>query len=131
MDPLDFPFEFTGDQDISSAIVTMTDKQTQLDGTIRDATNRPAVDFTIVVYPEDSRFWTPQSRRIKTARPGTDGHFVLQNLPPGGYLLAAVTDVEQGGWFDPEFLRGLVSASTRAPLAEGEKRTQDLQLAIR
>src|SRR4029077_19172074 len=122
VDSLDFPFDLTGDQDITNAVATLTDKSTELSGAIRDAGGRPGVDFTIVVYAQDTRFWTPQSRRVSITRPSTDGNFVFRSLPPGDYMLSAVTDVEPGAQFDPQFLRQLVSSSTRVSLAEGEKR---------
>ena len=61
-------------------------------------------------------------------RPGGDGHFKFQNPPPGDYLIAAVTDVEQGEWNDPAFLEQLVGASTKISVAEGEKKTQSLRI---
>jgi hypothetical protein len=61
-------------------------------------------------------------------RPGTDGRFTVRNLPPGDYLMAAVTDVEPGAWFDPDFLQQLRGASARVTLSEGDKKTQDLRL---
>jgi hypothetical protein len=54
---------------------------------------------------------------------------MFQSLPPGGYRLVAVTDVEPGQWFDPAFLRGIVGASIAVPLGDGERRTQDLRVA--
>ena len=30
-------------------------------------------DYTLILYPADQRFWAPQSRRIQSARPATDG----------------------------------------------------------
>ena len=51
-------------------------------------------------------------------------------LPPGDYLMAAVTDVEPGEWFDPEFLQQLRAASARVTLNEGDKKTQDLRLNV-
>ena len=50
-------------------------------------------------------------------------------LPPGDYRVTAVTDVEQGEWFDPTFLQQLVSVSVPFSLAPGQKHTQDLRVA--
>jgi hypothetical protein len=44
-------------------------------------------------------------------------------------MLVAVTDVEPGEWFDPDFLEQLAAASMRITLSDGEKKTQDLRLA--
>jgi len=42
--------------------------------------------------------------------------------------MAAVTDVEPGEWFDPDFLQQLRGASARVTLNEGDTKTQDLRL---
>jgi hypothetical protein len=47
-------------------------------------------------------------------------------LPPGKYLLAAVTDIDRDEQFDPAFLGALVPAAVPVTLQPGEKRVQDL-----
>ena len=128
-DALDFGIEVKGGQEIGSLIITMSNKSTQLGGTLQDAMGRPTSDYTIIVFPSDTQYWLPQSRRIQSTRPGTDGTYTVRGLPPGDYLMSAVTDVEPGAWFDPSFLETLKSSSTPIHLSEGEKKTQDLRLA--
>jgi hypothetical protein len=82
----------------------------------------------LIVYPADSRFWTPQSRRIVSTRPATDGRFTFRNLPAGEYRIAPVLDPEPGSWFDPTFLQQLDSGATRVSLGEGEKKEQNLRV---
>jgi hypothetical protein len=41
----------------------------------------------------------------------------------------AVTDVDTGEWYDPEFLGQLVGAALPISLAEGEQKVQDLRVA--
>ena len=100
-DILDFPVDIGPNEPISNAVLTFTDKTQELSGTIQDASGRPTADFTIVLFPSDSRYWLPQSRRIASTRPGTDGRFTIRGIPPGDYRLTAVTDVEPGEWYDP------------------------------
>ena len=68
----------------------------------------------------------PQSRRIQAVRPGTDGAYLIPNLPPGTYLLAAVDDVEPGEWFDPAFLQRLAPSAIRLAIADGEQKARDI-----
>ena len=63
------------------------------------------------------------------ARPDTAGRFTFRQLPAGDYRLTAVTDVEQGEWFDPAFLEQLLNASIAVSLRDGEKKTQDIKVA--
>ncbi len=51
----------------------------------------------------------------------------LAQLPPGDYFVVAVDEVEQGEWFDPAFLLLVKDRTTKASVAEGEQRTQDLK----
>jgi len=127
-DAADFPVTIGPGQDGLEAVVTLTDRITELSGTMSDASGRPATDYFVIVYSADRSFWIPSSRRIMQARPAQDGRFSFKNLPPGDYLLAAVTEVEQGQWFDPAFLGQLVDASAKIPLGDGEKKVQDIRI---
>jgi hypothetical protein len=60
--------------------------------------------------------------------PGTDGKFTFRNLPPGDYRITAVTDVEPGEWYNPDFLSQLVNASIQVQLGEGERKVQDIRV---
>lgn len=69
----------------------------------------------------------PQSRRIQTARTDQSGVYQVSSLPSGDYLAVATDDVEQGEWFDPEFLDRIRDKAMRVTLGEGDQRTQDLK----
>jgi uncharacterized protein (DUF2141 family) len=127
-DALDFPMEVKPSESVMGVAVTLSDKSTQLSGTLQDSSGAPTSDYTIIVFPGDNRYWQPNARRIQSTRPGTSGTYTIRNLPPGEYRLAAVTDVEPGEWFNPAFLEQLRAASTPISLSEGEKKTQDLRL---
>jgi hypothetical protein len=125
-DALDMPFEVRSD-DVSGILVTFTDRPSELSGTIQDAKGNPATEFFVIVFSRDRTLWSPQSRRIRSARPGSDGRYVFANLPPGEYRLAAVTDVEPNEWFDPAFLTQLEPASIAITIDEGEKKVQNIR----
>jgi protocatechuate 3,4-dioxygenase beta subunit len=127
-DSLDFPIEVKPGQNIASAVVTFVDRQTELTGSIVNDRSEPVSDYTLIVYPADNRYWTPQSRRIQSTRPATDGRFTFRNLPAGDYRLAPVFDPEPGSWFDPSFLQQLDNAAVRVTIGEGEKKEQTLRV---
>jgi hypothetical protein len=127
-DALDFPFEVKGNQAISGASITFTDRQTEITGTVTDEKNQPAPEFTLVVFPADSRYWTASSRRILSTRPATDGRYSFQRLPPGEYRLAPVFDLEPGALSDPAFLQQLEPTALRITLQAGEKKAQDMRV---
>jgi hypothetical protein len=126
---LDGPVEIRASDGATTASVILTDRPTEVSGTITDASDRAATEYFIIIFSETESHWTPFTRRIMQTRPSHDGSFVFRNLPPGSYRLAAVTDVEQGEWRDPAFLTQLVPASIRLTLAEHGKVRQDLRIA--
>ena len=131
-DVTDLAFEIA-DAAPKSVVVTYTDKWQELSGRLQSQSGAPVSDYTIIVFPEDKAYWFQGTRRIVTARPGTDGRFTLSGkglttLPPGKYLLAAVTDIGRDERFDPAFLSQIVPAAVPVTLGPGEKKTQDLAI---
>jgi hypothetical protein len=128
-DVLDFPLDIGPNDEVGEIVVTFADAVQEVNGALQDASGRPAPDYTIIVFAADNRFWTTPTRRVRSARPGTDGRFTVANLPPGEYRLAAVVDVSPTEITDPAFLEQLVTASFKITLAEGEKKTQDFKIS--
>jgi len=127
-DVLDFPLEIAPNEEINNAVITFSDQAQTVTGKLSDASGRPSPDFTIVVFPADKNLWVA-TRRIRTTRPGTDGKFTIENLPPGDYRIAALVDIAPGEANDPAFLEQLVPASIAFPLKDGETKVQDLKLS--
>jgi hypothetical protein len=114
-----------------AVVVTYTDRWQQLSGKLSHQSGAAATDETVIVFPADRAYWYQGSRRIATTRPGSDGLFSFggpgpTSLPPGEYLLAAVTDLGRDEQFDPSFLAMLVPAAAPVTIGFGEKKTQDL-----
>ena len=125
-DVTDQPVEIKG-EGISGLNVIFTDRIASLSGLVRDRTGTPVEGATIIAFPQDEALWQPQSRRIVTARASKTGAYRIAALPAGDYFVVAVDDVEQGEWFDPEFLEQIRGAAVRLTVADGEQRTQDLK----
>lgn len=127
-DLLDFPLEIGSSGDVTGVVATFTDRRTELSGTLQTAEQLPASDYFVVVFSPDRSHWRPGSRRVRFTRPSTDGRFVFHDLPAGEYLIAALTDLEPADLFDHTFMERLMSAAIGVPLAEGEKKSQNLRL---
>ena len=127
-DTLDFPFEVTGDQDVTGAVITISDAASELSGTLTDNAGQPASDYWIVAATSDPRYWTPQSRRIILTRPSTEGRYTIRGLPAGSYFVVALSDIEQGEQYDPEFLKSLGASAVQVMVLEGGKVQQDLRI---
>jgi hypothetical protein len=128
-DALDFGLVVEPHQEVSGITLAFIDRTQEVTGTIQDPTGKPTADFTIILFAADKNFWVPQARRIQSARPGTDGKFAFRNIPAGDYRLTAVTDVEPGEWYDPNFLAQLLGSSIPVTIHEGEKKVQDIKIA--
>lgn len=127
-DALDVPFDVVPNQDLTDGVVTFTSATQGVSGKLQDASGRPATEFTIVLFPADREAWS-STRRVRTARPATDGHFDFANVPAGDYRLAAVVDVAPNEVTDPAFLSEIATASITITLHDGEKKVQDVRLA--
>jgi len=124
---LDTPIDLRTSAD--DAVITFIDRPTELNGMVQDPAGQPAPEYQVVVFSPDKSHWLPQSRRIRSVKPGADGKYTIPSLPPGEYFITAVSDIEQGEWYDPALLEQLSRVAFKITLAEGEKKTQDLRLA--
>ena len=117
------------DEGAPALTATFTKATTTLTGSLQDAVGRPATAYTVVAFGRDRNYWTPHTRRVAASRPGTDGSFQFSGLPAGDYLLAAVTDLEEGQAFNPGFLASLLPSALPLTLADGAKVVQNIQIA--
>jgi hypothetical protein len=126
-DGMDLPIEI-GTVDPPEVIVTFADRASDLSGVVSAPAGQAGTDFFVVALPADRVYWIPQSRRIRSTRPGTDGRYDFVGLPPGQYVLAATTDLTGGDLQDPNVLAELASHAFPVTLSAGEKKTLDLKL---
>jgi hypothetical protein len=127
VESLDFPIDVKS-QGVGNAVVTFVDRQSELTGTIVNERAQPVPDYTLILFPAEQRYWTPQSRRIQSSRPATDGRYTFRGMPAGDYRLVPIYDPEPGSWYDPAFLQQLENASVRLSIGDGEKKEQNLRV---
>lgn len=123
---LDSPLDIRQSSD--AAVVTFSDRASELTGAVRDAQGAAAHEYTVIAFGVRPASWFANSRRVAGVRPSADGRYTIHNLPPGEYFVIASTDVEQGEWFDPALLKRLAAEASRITLAEYERRTHDLSV---
>lgn len=124
-DLFDGPVQISSDTDLD---VVFLDRPSTLTGTLQQSGGAPVSDLFVVAYSVDQRFWQPQTRRVQAVRPAKDGTYSMRGLPDGDYFLGAVTDVDPDDWGDPAFLAGLVSASVKVTVRNGQTTTQGLEI---
>jgi hypothetical protein len=68
------------------------------------------------------------SRLLRTVRCDSKGSFQTRGMRPGRYVVTAITSLEQGRQFEPEFQEQLRRASESLNIREGETLALDLKL---
>jgi hypothetical protein len=132
-DVTDRPIEFTPNGDIAGARIVVTDRVTEVSGSVTAADGKPASrDFTVIVFPEDEARWAAPSRFVRSARPDQQGLFKIRALPPHErYLAVAVDYLEQGEETDGELLASLKGQATAFRLRAGDTAALGLKLVAR
>ena len=115
-------------QDLTGIAVTLTDRRTELSGTIMTDKGEPAPEYFILLYPSDEKYWTPYSGRLYGTRAKQDGTFVIGGFHAGSYRLATLLDAEFGAWFDPAFLRRIDTASMAVSIADDKRKVLNLRV---
>jgi hypothetical protein len=126
-DLLDAPLRLAPGEDVTGVTLTLSNRRTQLSGTITTTAGAAMTDLFVFAFPADPALRVPRSRRILAVRPDSSGRYAFANLPAGDYLICALADVDDGQWNDPGFFDPLVGASVKITLAEGEQKVQDLR----
>lgn len=130
-DTLDYWVEVKPGENVTNVSAGFGDTLTDLKGRLQSSFGQPTADYTVIIFPADTRYWVPLARRMRSTRPSTDGAFTFIGLPAGEYRLAAVTDIEPGAWYDPALLQELLPASISVRLIDGQPVVQDLRVSGR
>jgi hypothetical protein len=128
-DITDTGIDFKEGQQVSGIDITLTQRTTEVSGTVQDSRARPITDFVVVAFTPDSAKWGYMSRYVRSVRPNQEGRFSIKGLPPDEYHLVALEYLEQGEEGDPEQLEKWKAGATRARLAEGEPKVLTLKLS--
>lgn len=99
--------------DQTDLTVKFTDHVTVVRGTVADNSAGGVTSATVLLFPSDPRLWTANdSRRLRRLSPGDDGTYTLVGVPPGDYLLLAVSDSRlPDNWPQPDALAKLMLMS--------------------
>jgi hypothetical protein len=130
-DIVDTPIELSSSQKLNNVNVLLTNKRSEINGTVTNEQSIPITDFTVLAFPVDAALWRPLARQIMTARPDQNGKFQIRGLPPGDYYVVTVDPAEQGEWFEPAFLDQQRATATRIRLGDGDVQTHDFHISTR
>ncbi len=117
-DVTDAPVEFRDDTTISDVVLTFTNRNSRVVVTVdKGGEDRPST--YAIAFPEDPALMFRGSRRIQL-RLVSDEPVAIDWLPPGDYLVTAVTDLSPGLLpLDVKYLEQLRPLAKRVQVAEG------------
>jgi hypothetical protein len=131
-DVIDTPLDFKPNDEIRGVQVLVTNRLTEISGAAKGADDKPVLDYTVVIFPDEETKWTAPSRYIWSARPDQQGVFKLRGLPAGDHYLAVAVDyLEDGEANDPEFLASVRDRATPFAVADGDVKTVNVKLVLR
>jgi hypothetical protein len=91
----------------------------QVTGTVQNpTTQQPATAVTVVLIPLEKER-REVSLFYRTAMTDQNGSFTMGRVNPGEYRIYAWDEVENGAWFDPDFLKPVESKGSPVSVREG------------
>lgn len=126
-DVLELPLEISGDRNVTGVEITVTDRTTEVSGTLTDAAGNPLGNRMVTIAPIDHQQWFPGTRRIAMATTGPYGRYTLR-VPPGDYVVGPIDDMENGSQYDPQVLGLLMTTGSRVTVTEGAAAQRDFRI---
>ena len=95
-----------------------------LDGQVVTGPQGSVADVSVVLMPDVRR----RTELYRTTTTDTSGRFHFDRVPPGDYKAFAWEEVQEGAWFDPEFMRANENRGLPVRIAEG--RTENARIEV-
>ena len=128
-DVFDRYFEVGPEDAGAELVITVTKRTPSISGRLTDDRGRPAPDYFVVLIPVDRVYWLPGTTRMPRAvRPGSDGAYRFDTVPPGEYFLAVATDFDPREATDAALLEALIAQAVKVAVAAGQAFVQDLKV---
>jgi protocatechuate 3,4-dioxygenase beta subunit len=106
--------------------VALSTKAAAIDGDVVNTKHEPVANALIAAVPEE-RYRKRQDRYLQ-ARADQRGHFRLQGISPGNYMVFAFDDLDGSQFYDPEFLKSHETAGKTFRATEGAR--ENLTLTV-
>jgi hypothetical protein len=128
-DVTDEPIDLTDRPAAAGIEIRLTDKMTQISGHVSDSRGQRTRECAVVFQSADVREPLVAARLMRVVRCDSSGVFQTGGMRPGRYVVTAVTSVDQGYQYEPEFQQQLRRAAESFTIREGETMTLDLKLS--
>lgn len=110
------------EQSLDDVEVVLTDRISELAGTVTDANGRAVDRATVVLFSTDRQKWHSGSRFLRTLTTNAMGAFTTTGLPFVSYFAAVVRSLPagDGAWQDPAFLDSILDSAIVTAIDEGQ-----------
>jgi hypothetical protein len=107
--------------------IVMSHDGATIEGVVKDKDDQPVPGATVVLIPETKR----RSQHGLHLQTSTDqfGRYRFSSATPGEYKLFVWADVEDGIWFDPDFLKDVEGDGHSISVAAKDRQAINLRLA--
>jgi carboxypeptidase family protein len=120
------------DQSANNVEIVLSDRVSQLTGSVTDDNHRPVHGAHVIVFAADRDRWFSGSRFLRDATTDEQGTYTVSGLPFGSYYVTATSQVFIEGpeaWQDPAFLTAQISRATSLTISEGQRVTRSIRLS--
>jgi hypothetical protein len=94
-----------------------------LDGQVVKASPGPAADIPVALLPD----LRSRNELYRTTTSDASGRFHIDLIPPGDYKLFSWEEVEEGAWYDPEFMKANESRGVEVHISEAMTVTANVE----
>lgn len=122
-----------GESDITDVVITYTDQPASVSGTVGIPQTGADAGVSVFLFPSNRARWADArsgSRTYRVTRTSRTGAFNWTAVPPGDYLLAAVSDESAGDWPGETFLNKLAAVATPIKVGAHQAVKTDLSLSV-
>lgn len=114
-------------EDVSGVEIELADRPPTVSGTVT-IDDAPVSGYSVIVFPQDRDRWILSGPTVfQAARTDASGRFSMTGLRPGRFYAAAVLDLDDVAWTDPEFLERAALRATLFTLTFGEAKVLDFR----
>ena len=82
-DLADLPIEIKAGEDVSDVVIVLSDRLTEIAGTVFDQLGRPTPGFPIVVFATNRDYWPAGEARVRKVQPASDGKYTRGRTTAG------------------------------------------------
>jgi hypothetical protein len=128
---LEEPFDL-GSEDITTAVVTFTDRASTLEGSVRAEGRAGDPEAIVIAFPADWKGWIESgmpARRLRQAAAQANGTYRLGSMVAGEFLVVAVPADTAQEPTDPAFIATLAQRATRVTVSATGATTLALTVA--